>query len=418
MALLDDYYKKLIDHKNDPLFKNSYYLIGNTFVTAAIGFIFWIIAARLYTTEQIGISSAIISAMSLITIFSLLGLDISIIRYLPDKDKKGLINTSFTITSIVTLLLSTIFISGLNFWAPNLIILKEDFWFGVAFIIFTVFYSIFTLQLSVFIGFKAVKYSFLQSFINMVKIVLLPLLIILGAFGIFVSFGFFYVVAFFVGNIFISRFFHAYKYIPSIKPHLLKDMIRYSFDNYISNIFYSIPNFLLPLIVLNVLGAVTNAYFYIAWTFSTIMLTIPFAVSRSLLAEGSSSPVEVKTNIYRTFKFTFTILGLANILIIIFGKFILNLFGAEYAVNGYYILIILSLTSFPFAFVQLFTSLKRIEKDMKPVIVVNIGVAVITIILGYLLMEYLGLIGIGYSWLTANILIAIYVLFRYKKEIF
>ncbi len=419
MQFINSLYGKFAEHKNDPLFKNSYYLIGNTFITAAVGFIFWIIAARLYSSEEIGISSAVISAMSLISIFSLLGLDISVIRYLPEhKDEKNIINTSFTITIVSTVLLSVLFLAVLDIFAPDISLLKENILLALVFILFTTCFSLFTLQLSVFIGFRTAKYSFIQSFINFIKLALLPLLVALGAFGIFVSFGFFYLVAFLAGNLFIGIFLQGYKFIPSINMDALKKMISYSFENYIANIFYSLPHFLLPLVVLNILGPVMNAYFYIAWTFSSILLTVPFAVSRSLLAEGSTLPGEVKQNIFKSFKFTFAILGILMVLILVFGKYILYLFGVTYADNAFGILILLSLASFPFAIVQLFTSSKRIKKDTKPVILVNMGVAIITLVLGYLIMHYVGLIGVGYAWLFANLFLALLIVLNYTKTHF
>ena len=419
MNQFKNYYSRIVKHKNDPLFKNSYYLIGNTLLTAMVGFIFWIVAARLYTPEMIGISSAIISAMSLITIFSLLGLDISIIRYLPEQnDKTGLINTSFTLISIVSVVLSIVFLAGLNIWSPGLVILKQNLEYALIFIVFTTFFSLFTLQLSVFIGFRNVRYSFFQSFLNIVKLVILPLLVFAGAYGIFISFSFFYVIAFLLGIFFISRFYSGYKFFPVIKKHVLNNMIHYSFENYIANIFYSVPNFLLPLIVLNVLGPVMNAYFYISWTFSTILLTVPFAVSRSLLAEGSSEPSKTRDNLLKTMKFSFIFLLIANTLIIVFGRFVLSLFGSEYASNAYLVLILFSLSSFPFAVVLIFTSLKRIKKEIIPVITVNMLVAVLTVVCGFVLMQHLKLIGMGYAWLAANILTALYVMIRYRKEMF
>ena len=73
----------------DSLFRNSVYLIISTGVMAGLGFFFWIIVARLYPTEQIGLATTMISIMGLITSFSLLGINIGIIRYLPKAKKKN-----------------------------------------------------------------------------------------------------------------------------------------------------------------------------------------------------------------------------------------------------------------------------------------------------------------------------------------
>jgi O-antigen/teichoic acid export membrane protein len=73
---------------NDSLYRNSIYLMLSTGVMAVFGFFFWIINARLYSAEQVGIGTTLISIITLISSFSLLGLKNSLIKYLPTSDKK------------------------------------------------------------------------------------------------------------------------------------------------------------------------------------------------------------------------------------------------------------------------------------------------------------------------------------------
>ena len=89
----------LKNHLNDPLFKNAYFLMLSSITSAGSGFFFWLIAARFYSTADIGLASAIISAMGLISMLSLLGFDISLVRFLPEReDKQELINSCLTIS--------------------------------------------------------------------------------------------------------------------------------------------------------------------------------------------------------------------------------------------------------------------------------------------------------------------------------
>ena len=74
---------------NDSLYKNSIYLMLSTGVMAVFGFFFWMINARLYSAEQVGIGTTLISIMTLISSFSLLGLGNSLIKYLSTSDKKN-----------------------------------------------------------------------------------------------------------------------------------------------------------------------------------------------------------------------------------------------------------------------------------------------------------------------------------------
>ena len=68
---------------NDSLYKNSIYLMLSTGVMATFGFFFWIINARIYSAEQIGIGTTLLSIMSLISSFSILGLGTGLINICP-----------------------------------------------------------------------------------------------------------------------------------------------------------------------------------------------------------------------------------------------------------------------------------------------------------------------------------------------
>ena len=76
--------KELKKHLSDPLFKNAYFLMFSSLTSAGSSFFFWVIAARFYSTADIGLASAIISAMGLISILSLLDFGISLVRFLPE----------------------------------------------------------------------------------------------------------------------------------------------------------------------------------------------------------------------------------------------------------------------------------------------------------------------------------------------
>jgi len=66
--------EELKKHLSDPLFKNAYFLMFSSLTSAGSGFFFWLIAARFYSTTDIGLASAMISAMGLISMLSLLGI--------------------------------------------------------------------------------------------------------------------------------------------------------------------------------------------------------------------------------------------------------------------------------------------------------------------------------------------------------
>ena len=66
------------------LYRNAVYLMLDNAIPALSGFAFWVIAARLYSAENVGIASATISVTGLLVAFSTLGLGNTLIRFLPN----------------------------------------------------------------------------------------------------------------------------------------------------------------------------------------------------------------------------------------------------------------------------------------------------------------------------------------------
>ena len=108
---------------NDSLYSNSIYLMLSTAVMGVLGFFFWMINARLYSTKQVGIGVTLISTMTLISKFSFLGLGNGLIRYLPSSETKNEnINTSLTIVSLMSFLMSVFYLLFLKIFSPKLLL--------------------------------------------------------------------------------------------------------------------------------------------------------------------------------------------------------------------------------------------------------------------------------------------------------
>ena len=152
---------ELKQHLTDPLFKNAYFLMLSSISSAGSGFFFWLIAARFYSTADIGLASAIIAAMGLISMLSMLGFDISLVRFLPEReDKTELINSCLTISFIFSLALIAIFIAGIEQWSPSLSIIKENKILLLLFVVFTAIAPLHGLQSQgVFVGFRKIEYE-------------------------------------------------------------------------------------------------------------------------------------------------------------------------------------------------------------------------------------------------------------------
>src|SRR4030042_891999 len=113
--------RTILEYIKSPLYRNSLFLMTSTVARAGLGFIFWIIVARIYTEVEVGLGSATVSAMAFLEMLGVMGLGAAIIRFLPKAEKpQELINSCLTLSGIVALALAIIFIAGLDIWSPAL----------------------------------------------------------------------------------------------------------------------------------------------------------------------------------------------------------------------------------------------------------------------------------------------------------
>lgn len=400
--------KELKYHLHDPLFKNAIHLISTTFATAALGFVFWMIVTRCYASEEVGLASTIISSMNLLAMLSLLGFNVALIRFLPNSDEKeATINSCFTLSLITALVISTIFLSGLDFWSPKLLFLKQHLVFAALFIAFTGIWVATTLLNSVFISNRMSKYVLLkESIFGASKIPMPIFLVSFGAFGVFFAWGIGSVIALIFGIAFLFRIIPSYKPMIKVKREVVNDMFHFSFRNYVGNFFNVAPALILPIMITNVLSPDITAYFYISWMIATLLFMIPVQASQSLFAEGSNIEEKVAENVRKSMKFILLLLIPSVIFILIFGNKFLLLFGKEYSVEGFRLLQILAVSALPFAVNAVYISVKKIKKEINMIVLVYGIVAFVTLVGSYLLLESIGLIGVGYAWILGNVITA------------
>lgn len=415
--ILKDYIKNLYNHVQDPIFKDSYYLFVTYIIVVGSGFIFWVIGARLYSANDLGLATAIISIIGLISMLSFLGFDIALVKYIPElKEQEELINSCLTVSLVCALVLTLIFLLGINIWSPSLIVLRENTLVMVLFVIITTISPLITLQsFGVFAGLKKGEYSLMQNMVIPLRLLFLVLLIPFGIFGIVFSYGIVFIIAFVVGILLTSKLV-SYRFIPTVKKDVIMHIFRFSSGNYIARIFENLPTFILPLMIINMLGADQNAYFFIAWQISMLLLAIPYVIYISLIAENTQSMVELRKNTKKAAILIFVSLSVASIFLLLFGKFILFIFGPEYAANSYDILILFVIGNFIYYINTLYATVNRVLKKTNYVIFIYVTIGLFTLIFTYVLIPLFGLIGVGYAWIIANGLIIMISLPQLKKH--
>jgi O-antigen/teichoic acid export membrane protein len=370
---------------------------------SVLGFGFWAICTRLYSPEQIGIATALLAGLNLVTSLSLLGFEISLIRILPTHPKKSeLFNTYLTITGVIGLFLAVLFLVAQPFIASELSILHSQVLIGVLFVVFTLVSISSYLVESALIAYTQAKYVFYKSVIfGLLKLPLPFVFLFLGAFGVYSAWMVSLLAA--VGYsmwVLQKRFDH--RLLLRINPSHLKGTMRYSFFNYIAAFIEGAPIMVLPLLITAVMGPTQNAYYYMTMTIANVLFMIPISAAQSLFAEGAQATADTKAKLRRAITFMSALLVPAIAATFLLGPWVLGIFGKDYADNGAMPLNIFALSAIPMAISTVCRTLLKLKFKSGLIVAVDcIGAAVI---IGFaFLFHSQQLSGIALAWLYGQI---------------
>lgn len=403
----------------DSLFRNAVYLMLSTAVMSGFGFIFWIITTHYYSSQQIGFATALISVTILISNLSLFGFNSSLVRYLlQSKDPNRMINTAMVSVSIASVLISIAYLAGINYFAPSFNMLASNPVYAILFIAFMVAVSLNVLTDSVFVAYRFSKYNLIvYTFFGITKIALPFLFLGLGAYGVFFSYTGAVLVALFLSVYFMIRKF-SYKPSIIIDKMAARQMVKFSMANYFVALIAGLPTLIAPTLIVNELGAKESAYFYMASTIVALLYIIPQAITQSLFAEGSYKENESILLVKRSMRFIALLLVPAILMIFLFGRFILLIFGAEYSVNSYHLLQIMSLTGIFLAINLIISTMMKIHHQMKAYLMVNALYLLSTVALLYALIQY-GTAGVCWALLGGQAFMSLcYIVILLKSSFF
>jgi len=391
------------------------------FLGRIFSYFFNFIIARL-GTEQYGLLSLGFAILVILTTFSILGLRSGVLRYIAYYQSKGdnqgikgtIISSmslacTFSVFIGIALYFSSDFIS--SFFDPNLSPILKIFSFLIPILVTSEFF------LRTMVAFKKNQYSvFIQDFLEkLIKLLLTVLLIYLG-YGLYGA-----TAAYVISIVFtlILSFYFMEKKVFSILNKTIKSI------NLKKKLFF----FSLPLLMSGTMSLIVSwtdvlmiGYFkttsdvgiYNATlTISSLLLVLPMSlialflpVITTLYSQGKIN--EFKQTYFRTSKWIFLLNLPLSMIIFLFSKEILGLFGKDY-VLGYVALSILSLGYFVHT-ISL-TSLRTIEMSQKTgkIFWIYFIAALLNVIVNYLLIPKHGILGgaiaTSLSYLASGILI-------------
>ena len=414
----------LLEHLRTPLYRNGYALLISTTITSGLGVIFWWLAARTYTTEVLGANSAAIAAMTLLAGVSQLNLQGTLIRYVPLLGRKTtrFVTLSYASTLVLAAILGLIFTLGLQVWAPQLEFITATPFAVLWFIISIMVSSIFTVQDSTLAGLRQALWIPVENAVFAVtKIVFLVLLAApMADSGIFAAWTVsMLLVVIPVNYLIFAKLLpkHSIETADRTVDISRREIGSYIGSNYINALLGYMSTHLLPLIIVNVAGVTANAYFYPAWLIASSLQLIASNMTTSLTIEGARDQAQLNRYVRNMLLSMMRLTVPLVVLIVIGSQLILGLFGEAYAEAGTTLLRLMALAAIPNLINYAYLSVARVRNWTGGIILVQAGISIPILVLGYILLKLMGITGIGWALLISETTVAMILLLTSMRPI-
>jgi len=407
------------ERKELPRLANSLALILGRFASSGLGFLTWLVAARLYAATEVGLASGLVSAMMLLVQFSLLGIGAAYItRYPAHQERPGrLLNTALTIVSAAALLTSGVFIllSAWSFKELNVVAVQPAY--GLLFSCMVLFGALNSLMDSVSIAQRRSDQVLARNVLFGVTAVasigilalLLPahtsLMIVLG----WTLAG---LAACSLGAVQFWRALSRYFFHPSLEKGIAAELIRNGLPNYLLTLSERAPNWVLPILVTELLSPADNARWYTVWMMAWVVFQIPISIGQNLFADITRQPDKIDQSIAYSRRSSLILGSLAAIGTMLLAPFMLSLLGEEYAALGVLPLRILAFAVYPVIFIQSYYAVCRgTGRQREATLTGLVSGLVSTTSAAFVGLRY-GIAGMAVAWLVTQLLAGIWAFWR------
>jgi O-antigen/teichoic acid export membrane protein len=395
----------------NPLYRSGYALVANTVGSTIVGVAYWAVAARLYDKADVGRTSALVSALILLSSLSQLNMANALPRFLPRSGRRArrLIGYSYGISGLAAFAGAVGFVLILPRLSGQWSFLGHSTALSVMFVAAAVIWGVFALEDAALTGLhKATVVPVENTAYGVLKLgMLVGVAALLPATGIFVSWVVPLVVVIPVINwLIFRRFTRINKFATEPGSVSSREVVRFASIDYAGAVLSQAYGNLLPVIVLTALGAAANGSFYIVWTITSGLSLVAMNFGTSLLVEASAAPHRLAELARGVLTRTLLVTVAGAIGIIVLADPVLRIYGGGYA-HAAGLLALLAVATVPRALVVLTWSLDRVAGRVGRAAVTQLALAVLVLGGSWLLVGHLGTTGVGLAWTGGNVLIAI-----------
>lgn len=390
------------------LVRSAASLVSTSVVTSALGFVYWTVAARMFSASDVGEAATAIAAMSLIAQFTVLGFGTALVFKLPTmaSGRAELVSTAVVVCAVVGgavavacgVLLPDSFV-GL----PGV---GHDLFSTLLFAGGIASHSVAMMLDSALLSVAGGGIQLGRNVIHAVaKLVLLAVFALtLHRYGSMSIYASWFVAT--VGSIAVVVVWMLRKYRTSLRnlwPQLsaLRGLQFQAAQHHLLNLALVVPFFAMPIVANVILGSEEAGYLYATWSLAGFVFVLPIAMSMALFASGAKDSSTILMEFRFTLRNAMAACAAANLLILPFGGLVLGIFGPAYAENGRMVLIVLCVGGLGLVIRDHHVAVARITGAVGREAVLMVGLGACELTGAAIGASRGGLIGLSLGWLAA-----------------
>ena len=337
--------------RSDTLMVNSALIFLTTVLMAGGGAVFWVIAARVASPQDVGLAGSLVAAADSLALFAQLGLNIAILKTMPTSERRA---ADVTTASVVVAVAGAAFALGycllLPLTSPRLQpVLGSPVTIGI-YCVLVAATALNVLSDSVFLAIDRVRdYLRLNGILLGVAKCALPFALAgAGALGLYGSVG---------GAVLlcgVASLWVIFRHVPghrSLSPsRSLLDARRFAGAGYVTYVLTVLPLLVFPLLVINALGSAHGAAYFISFQVVTLLHAVVLAVANAAYAE-SERATSGRRHLVRKGGLTLIACSVAGAVVMFpLAPYFLEIFGPHYVTEGTWTLRVLSFATVGAAF--------------------------------------------------------------------
>jgi O-antigen/teichoic acid export membrane protein len=401
--------------------RNGVALIAAKVLTMGLGFVFWVLAARLYEPHDVGVAAGVVAAMMLCTQLALLGVGSAFITHFPAR-KDGpadLLDTAISSVVALGIVWSAAFLLLAGGAFRQLDVAATHPVFAILFVATAVFGTIGILLDQVATALRRGEQALIRNGVCAVATVALLALAAAmghssGAQAIFLPWAAAGLVATAVGVQQLRWAIPGYRPRAAADRRLARELVSTGLPNYVLTLAERAPGLILPVLVAELLSPAANATWYAVWMMAWVVYIVPIQVGMTIFAEVAHDPRSFGASVRRGVLCSLAI-GTAGALVLGAGAHVaLSILGASYAADGAGPLRVLLLAVLPLTFVQAHFSSCRARRAFGDAIATGWVSAVASVAAATAFGLSSGLIGMAIAWTAVQYATGAWSLYRLR----